>query len=248
MQKSKYTKDGISKETCRLLFDEKEQNKKEHFNEIFTIEMSSLYDRKPYYIFYNFFKKVVDMYFYEVNYFNLHKNMFGKEYIFKNSDVEFWFDYLENYLKKILRNEDTYVKKEMIFDLKHNLRYCSCFYKNMIISANIENSFFVIGLIKYDDGDTHLHSFVEYKDYVIGYTKNLIMPKEKYFEFLKIKELQRVDTKSLINMYNVLVENRILNTASFMSTFGNEIMNDLDRNPQLIKRNTDKPDFSCLFY
>ena len=76
------------------------------------------------------------------SYFNLHKNMLGKGYIFKNSDVEFWFDYLENYLKKILRNEDTYVKKEIIFDLKHNLRYCSCFYKNMIISANIENSFF----------------------------------------------------------------------------------------------------------
>lgn len=247
MKNSNYTRDGINKETYRILFEEREEHKRECSNEIFTIEKSSLYNRKPQYLLSNFFNRIIDMYFLRINYFNLHKNVFSKGYTFKNKDIEFWFDYLEKYLKRILKNEDSYVRREMIFNLKHNLRYGSCFIDNMVISANIENSFYVTGLVEYDDGSTHLHSFVTYKDYVIDYTKNLIMLKEKYFGLLKIKELQSVESKRIASIYNTLLKNEILNSTRLIATFGNEIMSDLYRNPQLINESTDKPDFTLLF-
>lgn len=248
MGETKYTIHGVNKETYKLLFDEKEEYKNECSNEIYTIELSSCYDRKIYYRLFNIIKMLIDMYYYKVNYFNIHKNIFNKGYTFKNNNIKFKFDYLEKYLKKILKNEDSYVKKELISDLKNNLRYGSCFYANMIISANIDNSCFVTGLIPFEDGTTHLHSFVEYRNYVIDYTKNLIISKEKYYELLRVKELQRINSENISEIYNTLLENRILNTVRYLSTFGNEIINDLNRNPQLIKKKFDKADFTGLFF
>lgn len=248
MRESKYTIDGVNKETYKLLFAEKEEHKKECSKEIYTIELSSYYDRKIYYQLFNMIKKLMEMYFYEVNYFNIHKNIFSKGYTFKDDTIKFKFDYLEKYLKRILKNEDSYVRKELFWDLKNNLRYGSCFYKNMIISANINGSYFVTGLIPFEDGTTHLHSFVEYKNFVIDYTKNLIISKENYYELLRVKELQRINSENISEIYNTLTENRILNTARYIATFGNEIINDLNKNPQLIKKKHDKVDFSCLFY
>lgn len=118
----------------------------------------------------------------------------------------------------------------------------------MVISANIGNSFFVTGLIPFEDGVTLLHSFVEYHDYVIDYTKNLIMPKEMYYKLLKVKELQRINAENISEIFNILGENRILNTVRYMATFGNEIMNDLNRNSQLIRKKKGRADFSHLFY
>lgn len=43
--KSKYTIDGVNKETYKLLFDEKEEYKKECSKEIYTIDLSSCYNR-----------------------------------------------------------------------------------------------------------------------------------------------------------------------------------------------------------
>lgn len=247
MRNSKYTIDGVNKETYKLLFNENEDTR-DCSKEIYTIELSSFCDRKIYYILFNIIKKIMDMYFYKVNYFNIHKNLFNKGYTFKNNNIKFKYDYLEKYLKKILKNEDPYVKKELVWDLKHNLRYDFCFRCNMIIAANIDNSCFVTGLIPNEDGITHLHSFVEYKNYVIDYTKNLIISKENYYKLLKVKELQRINSENISEIYNILIENRILNTTRYMATFGNDIINDLNRNPQLIKKNSDKADFSCLFY
>lgn len=248
MRESKYTIHGVNRNTYKLLFEEKEEYKRECSKEIDTIELSSFYDRRIHYRLYNIIKKIMDMYFYEVNYFNIHKDLFSRGYIFKKGDTRFKFYYLERYLKKILKNEDPYVRKELISDLKNNSRYGSCFYKNMIISSNLDASFFVTGLIPFEDGTTHLHSFVEYRDYVIDYTKNLIMPKEIYYRLLGVKELQKVSSNTISEIFNILVENKILNTARYIATFGNEIISDLNRNPQLIKKSNDKPDFSCLFY
>lgn len=247
MRESKYTNHGVNKETYKLLFDEKEEYKKECSNEIYTIEMSSCYDRKIYYQLLNLIKMLIDMYYRGVNYFNIHKNIFEKGYTFKNDNIKFKFDYLEKYLKRILKNEDSYVRKELICYLKHNLRYGSCFYTSMIISENIDNSYFVTGLIPFKDGTTHLHSFVEYGNYVIDYTKNLIVSKEIYYKLLRVKELQRIPSESISEIYNTLLENRILNTARYIATFGNDIINDLNKNAQLVKKVSGKADFTCLF-
>ena len=103
MKESKYTVHGVNKETYKLLFDEKEEYKKECSKEIFTIEMSSCYERKVYYQLFNMLKKLMEMYYYKINYFNIHKNIFNKGYTFKNGSIEFRFDYLEkafNYCSK----------------------------------------------------------------------------------------------------------------------------------------------------
>lgn len=112
MKDFKYTKDGVNKKTYQILFGaEKEEGKKECSKEIFTIEMSSFYSRKLSHKLSNIIQRLMDMYFYDVNYFNIHKNVFNKGYTFKNSDIKFEFDYLEKYLKRILKNEDSYVKR-----------------------------------------------------------------------------------------------------------------------------------------
>ena len=249
MRESKYTKHGVNKETYKLLFGEKEEYKKECSNEIYTIDLSSYYDRRFYLKLFIYLKKLMDMHFYSVNYFNIHKNLFSRGYTFKNKKTKFEFDYLEKYLRKILKNEDPYVRSELIWDLKHNLRHNTCFYRNLIIATNIEDSFFVTGLIQFEDGTSHLHSFVEYKEYVIDYTKNLIMPKKNYYELLRVKELQRMTSKNASKIYNIVYENAILNTDRYIATFGNEIMRDLEKNKCLrLNESTDKPDFSCFFF
>lgn len=248
MSQSKYTEDGININTYQLIFNEKANYNNECSIEIETIDRSSFYDRRWHLRIFVPFMQIATMCIYHVNYFHIHKNIGKKGYTYRNQNMKFSFDYLEKYLKKILKDEDPYVRKEMVWDLKHNLRRSCCYYISMIIAANLKNSAYVTGLIPYEDGTTHLHSFVEYNGYVIDYTKNLIIPKEIYYQLLHVKELARINQQNVSEVYNLLLENRILNTARYLATFGNEIVRDLKKNPQLIKQSDSKPDFSCFFY
>ncbi|MBQ8681655.1 MAG: hypothetical protein IJ509_01950 [Bacilli bacterium] len=132
--------------------------------------------------------------------------------------------------------------------MKNNLIKGRCYTSSMIIASNIENSYFVTGLVAYEDGTTHLHSYVEYNDYIIDYTKNLIIKKDVYTKLLKVKELNRINSQDIDYIYNLLLENGILNTDRYMATFGTEIVTNLEKNKKLLKRPLkNKTDFSCLF-
>jgi len=245
----KYDRHGINKNTYEIIFNEKEEGKKECSKEIFTIEMSSRKEKeiimKPFII----LKRIIEMYFYEINYFHIHKNLFSKGYTYKCKSGNFKFYYLEKYLNKILKYEDKYVKKELLFNIKNNLISKICYETSIIIASNIENSYLVTGLIEFEDGKTHLHSYVEYKEYIIDYTKNLIMKKDKYYELLKIKELNRIKQENISYIFNLLSENKILNTTRYIATFGEEIKKDLEKNKQIIKTpKKDKSDFSMFYW
>lgn len=250
MKNTKYTRDGVNQNTFNLLFDEKsiKKGKKECSKEIRTIELSSIHEKKFILKLYYPLTRLLRMYQNDVNYFNIHKKIFARGYVFKNRNIKFEFDYLEKHLRNILKNEDPYVKKELLWNMKNNFRYGSCYSVNMIISQNIKDSYLVTGLIPFEDGIKHKHAYVEYKDYVIDYTKNLIIKKEKYYELLKVQELGKIKSEDIPMVFNLLLENGILNTDRYMATFGNEIVEDLMKNKELLKMPTsDKPDFSILY-
>lgn len=163
---SLYTKYGINKNTYKLLFEEKEEGKHECSKEIFTIEKSSDYYRilkdHPSFLPFIWWLKLIDMYFDGINYFNIKKYITKRGYHYTNKDISFEFDYLKKYLRKILKNEDSYVRKEMVHSLKYG-RYRHCYSDSIIISANLENSYLVTSLIPFEDGTSHLHSYVDIK-------------------------------------------------------------------------------------
>lgn len=236
----KYNNFGININTYNLLFNESKEYKLERSKEIFTIEKSSHFPRK---IFRNelleisliWMIKLSDMLYYRINYFNISKNLLKKGYTYNDGNIKFEFDYLKKYLRKILKSEDSYVKREILSDIRYGLRYGCCFSHNMVLSRNIENSYFVTGLVEYEDGSSHLHSYVEYDNYVLDFTKNLIIEKDVYYNLLRIKELQKIKSVDIDQMFNLLSENRILSTVRYIATFGNEIIKDLEKNKELLK-------------
>lgn len=230
------------------MFNEKEEGKKECSKEIRTIEFSSMHEKRFILKLYYPLTKLLRMFQYEVNFFNIRKKIFTKGYVFKNKDTKFEFDYLEKYLRKVLKDEDPYVRKVLLSMMKNNFRYGSCYSVNMILSHNIRDSYLVTGLIPLEDGTLHKHAYVEYKDYVIDFTKNLIIKKDKYYEFLKVQELGKIKSENIIMIYNLLLENGILNTDRYMATFGDEIVKDLLKNKELLKMpDSDNPEFSVLY-
>lgn len=245
---SKYNKYGINKNTYDLLFNEKEEFKKECSKELMTIELflsnPKTINRRTFL----WLERLLDMYFDKINYFNIRKKLLGKGYIYQDKNIKFEFNKLEKYLTKILKDEDSYVKKELNFLMKYNLIKGNCYAMNMIIASNIKDSYLVTSLLTYEDSTTHLHSYVEYKDYVIDYTKNLIIKKFAYDKLLKVTELGKIKSEDIPYIYNLTSENKILNTTRYMATFGNEIVKDLDKNKQLLKLPPNpKADFSLLF-
>lgn len=248
MKENKYTVDGVNKNTFDLIFNDKCKCNKECSKEIRTIELSSIPEKK-FILKLGFpLRKLFTMYFNDVNFFNIRKRILTRGYKFKSKNQTFDFYYLEKYLKKILRNEDPYVKKEMLWEMKNNFRRGTCYKTNMILSYNIKNSFLVTGLILMEDGSTYKHAYVEYKDYIIDFTKNLIIKKDKYYELLKVKELGKIKSEDISTIFNTLKDNKILSTTRYMALFGNEIIDNLMKNNFLLKENNvTEPDFSLLY-
>ena len=199
MKNTKYTRDGVNQNTFNLLFDETsiKRDSKECSKEIRTIELSSIHETEFILKLYYPLTRLLRMHQYDVNYFNIHKKIFARGYVFKKKNVKFEFDYLEKYLRKILKYEDPYVRKELLSMMKNNFRYGSCYSVNMILSQNLKDSYLVTGLIPLEDGTLHKHAYVEYKDYVIDFTKNLIIKKDKYYEFLKVQELGKIESENI---------------------------------------------------
>lgn len=248
MKENEYTVDGVNKNTFDLIFNDKCKCDRECSKEIRTIELSSVPEKKIILKLYRPLIKLLEMYFDDVNFFNIRKRILTKGFQFKNKNQKFEFYYLEKYLKKILKNEDTYVKKELIWEMKNNFRHGTCYKTNMILSYNIKDSFLVTGLILMEDGSTYKHAYVEYKDYIIDFTKNLIIKKDKYYELLKVKELGKIKSEDISMIFNVLNDNQILSTTRYMALFGNEIIADLMKNKFMLKESSfEEPDFS-LFY
>lgn len=246
--KNKYTIHGVNKNTFDLIFNDKCKCNKECSKEIRTIDLSSIHEKKIILKLFFPLRKLLTMYFRDVNFLNIRKRILTRGYKFKNKNYTFEFYYLEKYLKKILKNEDPYVKKELLSEMKNNFRHGTCYKTNMILSYNIKNSFLVTGLISMEDESTYKHAYVEYKDYIIDFTKNLIIKKDKYYELLKVKELGKIKSEDISIIFNMLSDNQILSGSRYMALFGNEIINDLMKNKSLLKEySNEEPDFS-LFY
>lgn len=253
MANAKYNRYGINKKTYDLLFHDqkrKEMNDKfECSKEIFTIETYFEHQQNISDIIALPIKRIIEMYDYHTNYFHIRKKLLGSGYIYQDKNIKFELDKLEKYLKKILKNEDFLVKKEMIWNIKHNKGRRKCYFSSIVIAANLVSSQLVTSLISFEDGTTHLHSYVEYMGYIIDYTKNLIIKKETYDKLLKVKEIGKVPSQEIPDIFNLILENEILNTARFIATFGTEIKNDLEKNKQLLRKPTNtKADFSNVFF
>lgn len=77
----------------------------------------------------------------------------------------------------------------------------------------------------------------------------MIIKKEDYDKLLKTKEISKIKSDDIAYIFNLLVDNRILNTDKFIAIFGEEIKKDLEKNKSLIKiPEKDKRNFGIMFW
>ena len=242
-----YTEYGINKKTYDLLFNEKEENKEEISPAISAIDISSI-DRNELFL-YSAKNKMLELHKKKYGSFKIKKNYFDEGYTYKDNTDKFKFAYLDKYLNDILKKENKIIAKKMNSEiLQFSKRHGSCFHTSMIIASNLENSYFITSLIPFRDNTTHLHSYVLYEGYIIDYTKNLIIQKTDYARLLKAKEITRIKSEDIGEIFNLVLENEILNNTKYIATFGEEIKKDLEKNQRCLKKiKSKKPNYRVIY-
>ena len=87
---SKYNRYGINKNTYDLLFNEKEEYKKECSKELMTVELflsnPKTINRKTFL----WLERLIEMQYYKINYFNIRKKLLSDGYIYKDKNIKFF--------------------------------------------------------------------------------------------------------------------------------------------------------------
>lgn len=180
---------------------------------------------------------------------NIHWKGYKKYYY--SSDTEcFEFILLDKYFKEIFKDAP-YIIKDLIYNQKNNLRPGTCRY-SIILACFLENSRLVMGELPIKDGRSVLHRFVEidYLDntYVLDIAKNIIMKKDDYYNISNFRELNTIDSNDLRAIYNFCCQNRLCDHTKIISMFGNELLDDFDKNNLIKKRNLQIPDFKDILF
>lgn len=229
--KSKYTEDGINKNTYKLLFSdydnipEKEQPAIENSYIITIIQLYTRFREK------DIFSKLLKLAFekkYKIDFSKIKYNEKTKEYEYEFNGEVYTFDKLSNEL------ENKNVKKE----LESERRYGQCHEKSIEISMALPEAYIVTGYIKENKGK-FLHSIVEIEKknekYVIDYTKNIIMPKEQYVKLTSFEELERISDMEYLQHVQKIANIPDINLKTY-TTFGKEIVKELEKNTFMLDK------------
>ena len=195
-EKQKYEKNGINKNTDRILFDD------EYYDKIDENVIKSTYGLKVIEIYTKLrekriFTKLLKFYYkkkYTIDFSKIIFNDETGEYEYRDEfDGEI---YTFNKLSNLLSDQE--IKNE----LESNKRYKKCHSKSIELISALPKGFILTGYIKISYGK-FLHSVVEIekrgKPYIIDYTKNLIMPKEQYFKLTNFEEIERISDEELFS-------------------------------------------------
>lgn len=233
-ENKKYERNGINKNTDKLLFDDNYHNEtneeilKNHYN-LKVLEIYTRLREK------RIFTKLLKIYYkkrYSIDFSKIVYNEEKKEYEYKD---EFEGNtYTFNKLSNLLEN------KEIKNELESNKRDHKCHIKAVeLISSLIPKGFIVTGYIKKSYGK-FLHSVIEIERkngaYIIDYTKNLVIAKEQYYKLTNFQEIERISEEQFFEDLLIIGQLTGLSLKEYL-TFRSEMMRDLEKNKFLFIEN-----------
>lgn len=232
--KSKYNESGINKNTYELLFSDYDnipEDEKPPIENSYIITMIQTYTkfREK-----SIFCKLLKLFFekkYKVDYSKIKFNEETKNYEYEFQGEVYTFDKLSDNI------DNKKIKKE----LESEKRYRQCHSKSLELSLVLPEAYIVTGYIKGFNGK-YLHSTVEIEKeketYIIDYTKNVIMPKEQYIKLTSFEELERISDMEYLQHIQKVVNIPEIDLKVY-TTFGKEMVKELEKNSFLIKKDED---------
>lgn len=229
-KESKYNDSGINKNTYELLFSDYDnipEDEKPPIENSYIITMIQTYTkfREK-----SIFSKLLKLFFekkYKVDYSKIKFNEETKNYEYDFQDEVYTFDKLSD------KVDNKKIKKE----LESDKRYHQCHSKSIELSSILPEAYIVTGYIKRFDGK-YLHSIVEIEKekgtYIIDYTKNIIMPKEQYVKLTSFEELERISDMEYLQHIQKVANIPGIDLKVY-TTFGKEIVKELEKNSFMIK-------------
>lgn len=150
-----------------------------------------------------------------------------------NEFSDFSFGLISN-----LTNQD-----RLIQELLSEKRYGKC-HKNIqkimaILDAlGYEDHFVTSGLIAKNDQDSYFHSWIELqlenkRTLVLDYNHNLIMDKDKYYQLYKVKMINKIESKKLMDIIHYCIDISIVFSDRTINYLGEEINHDFKKNEQI---------------
>ena len=174
-----------------------------------------------------------------IEFFTLDKN--NRKLKQKNLSEEL-YDYDPYYDKKINRyiyKDIKYFKISSIIDeetihkeLESNNRYGKC-HKGSLKLLYFKNSSILTGYINFK-GDLFLHSVIQIGDYILDYTKNLIISKDDYFRLTDFKVVQKITREQFIEDEDIIFYFKDIDLRIYL-TFRDEIVNELNNKKLILK-------------
>lgn len=237
----KYTEEGINLNTFKLLFESNNDD-----TNTIDMQLSKGLFEADYFTYYkhSFVNDFIHNIILNPIFFPNIRKRGNEEYTYSSSNEQFDFILLSKYFEKLFKDVPI-IKKKLIENYKNACRANTCYYA-IILACCLENSKLIIGNISLNNGEKSLHRFVEIKkngeQYILDIAKNLIMKKSDYYQISKFEELGSIESRELRAIYNFALENGICDHTSIISMFGQEILNDLEKN-NLIKKNYKLPNF-----
>ena len=128
-------------------------------------------------------------------------------------------------------------------ELETEKRSGKCHLKSLKVSKNlgISNNIVTGYIFGYSDKDKYFHSWVEYshkgKEYVIDYTRNIIINKEAYYRLMNAIPLSRISNKTIEEDENILLnlpESDTITLKEYL-VFRDEIMKNFERNKKIFE-------------
>lgn len=225
MSTNKILNGDINRNTYQLLFSNINSNEipKDENNYIFNaIETFTKIEEKK--LFGKLLKILLEMQFKDLNKITYNKET--KEYEYRDNCFVISFDKISNYM---------YDRKELKKELLSNARYGKCHYYAQTEAPTIKDSRIVTGYMIRGESK-FLHSVIEVpkedKIMVFDYTKNLCMEKEQYNALYHFQELSSFEGKKVIDDIEKIVGNIDIVVRPYL-IFRDEIMRDMERNPQI---------------
>ena len=241
---SLYRKDGMNKNTYKLLFEDndgitEDVQSSEFLMLLHTIQEYTKWHEKL--MLYNmlrfFFKnKYIDMS--DIKY-----DPETKEYKYVYNGEVYTFDILSKYIQCddnnfILKFINNYkVNKE----LHSEDRYGKCHCNSILLAKQLDDSKILTGYINVGNYKV-LHSVVVANKkgvlLVYDWTQNLIMPLDEYRKIFNFVVIEEVGSKVMLNDLSKLYD--ISMTDKVYLTFRDEIINDLGKNEEIFNNNKNK--------
>ncbi len=146
----------------------------------------------------------------------------------------FTFDLLSN------MTDDEAVKKELL----SKLRYGKCHQNSNIIARSLsdkdkQSAYIVGGKFKENEMDSFYHSWVEIdeKNVVIDFNHNIVMNRDKYYKLYEVVPISKTSCFEMEEVIETILFDAELDIHPiFVNYFGSEMLRDLKKNNQLLRK------------